>query len=177
MIGGTKEAEISSQEGPLIKLKLKEKPDEETPVFIYRIEKIENPHLITQSSFKKWRFLLEKANYYLSLKDYPSAERFYKEVIDFNPQYIDAYHNLGICYFLWGKYKLAIEYLEKAIELSPYSGYSYLYLGIIYSRLENYPAARHYLKLAENIFKLQEDSAGLKEARAVLLNLPLIPGK
>ncbi len=49
--------------------------------------------------------------------DHNKAQDMYKKVIAIDPNYIDAYNNLGISLLLTGKYKDAVFYLENACSL------------------------------------------------------------
>lgn len=50
-------------------------------------------------------------------KNHELAQKYYRRVISIEPNYIDAYNNLGLSYMLQGKYKDAIFYLENACSL------------------------------------------------------------
>lgn len=50
-------------------------------------------------------------------EDHKKAQEFYKKVISKDPNYIDAYNNLGLSLLLSGKYREAVFYLENACSL------------------------------------------------------------
>jgi len=168
-----KEAEAQSQEGVFIKLRLKERPERYFPVFLYQIEKIENPHKIPKKVFEDSLFFLEKGNSFFSQGDYEKAIEFYKKASEINPSFISSFNNMGIAFFLLGKYKESRENFQKVLEINPFNPYPYFYLGWIYERLENFSLAERYLKQAEEICKRISYPYLLREIRDFLLKLEL----
>ena len=69
-------------------------------------------------------------------KWYKKSIRYYTEALKFNPQMVEAYHNLGVAYYYTRNPKCAIENLNKAIELNPNYAEAYNYRGLAY-REEN----------------------------------------
>jgi len=173
--GRDKEAEVLSQEDIFVKLRLKEAPQHPLPIFLYNIEKIKNPHKIPNKIFKDSIFLLEKANTLFSTKNYERAIEFYKKAIKVNPSFVSCYHNLGITYFILGKYSESIKNFEKIVNIQPLNGYSYLYLGWIYKKLENPRMSEHYLKIAKRIFASQEDISLVRKTESILESLRFFP--
>ena len=55
---------------------------------------------------------LEKGNRLVSFK-------FYEKAIDLNPNFADAYNNIGIVLLEMGQFDDAIKFYEKAIDLNP----------------------------------------------------------
>ena len=67
--------------------------------------------------------------------DLAAAERLYLEVIRRAPELANAYHNLGIVYFMQRKYEGAAEVLEQAIRLDSKLGPAHAMLGLAYYEL------------------------------------------
>ncbi len=63
--------------------------------------------------------LYNSAKEFQEQDDYFSAVELYKETLDLNPQYGDAWYNLAQCSYFLGNYDLAISYAEKAALYSP----------------------------------------------------------
>lgn len=64
---------------------------------------------------------IELGNYYLLLKDYKNAEKYFLEAIKNSPNNAEAYYGLGGAYMYQNKKEQAIEALNKVIELAPNS--------------------------------------------------------
>ena len=67
--------------------------------------------------------------------NYPEAIKLFREAIDEDPDYAEAYYGLGKIYLRPGKFNLALvkKYYKKVVELCPeYDIYCYYYLGDIY---------------------------------------------
>jgi tetratricopeptide (TPR) repeat protein len=64
---------------------------------------------------------------------YEEAIEWYKKAIKLNPDFVEAYYNMGSAYRnLNGQYEKAIEYYKKAIELKPDLVEAYLNMGVAY---------------------------------------------
>ena len=173
--GRNKEAEVLSQEDIFVKLRLKEAPQQPLSIFLYNIEKIKSPHKIPNKVFKDSIFLLDKGNYFFSDGNYNKAIEFYKKAIEVNPSFVSCYHNLGITYFILGKYSESIKNFEKITSIQPLNGYSYLYLGWIYKKLENPGMSEHYLKIAKRIFASQQNISMIRKTESILESLRFFP--
>jgi protein O-GlcNAc transferase len=60
------------------------------------------------------------------------AEYFYKEILNIQSDNFYALQYLGVLYYQGKKYDLAIEYIEKALQLNPRDSHSYYNLGIVF---------------------------------------------
>ena len=69
---------------------------------------------------------------YLDEGDFSSAEKKFKESIRINPNYPDAYANLGIVLWVYDKYEEAEEVLLKAISLKEDEPNSHMALAYVY---------------------------------------------
>jgi len=58
---------------------------------------------------------------YLNLRDYNKAEESFNEALKLNPNYSEAFNNLGLLNLLQGKYQQAIQFFEKALANPTYS--------------------------------------------------------
>ncbi len=86
----------------------------------------------------------------LNNKEFPKAEENFKQIVDLNSTYAEAYHNLGIALVSQGKYEEAMEKYKKAIELKPVLADSYY--GLANALL----AKGKYLEAIENYKKTVE---------------------
>jgi len=83
----------------------------------------------------------------LSLRKYPEAISQYRKAIAINPNYDNAYYNLGNTYDLMGNIGAAKSCFEKTIALNPASAKAYNNLGAIHKDLGNLEEARRmYIK-------------------------------
>jgi tetratricopeptide (TPR) repeat protein len=167
--------EVLSQERSFVKLRFKKAPHISQPVFVYDIDKVQNPHIVPKSLFEKSMFLLDKGNMFFSKGEYLKAIAYYQKALEVNPEFILCYHNTGVSYFLLGEYNKSIDNFEEIIRNSPLDGPSYLYLGWIYKRLEHYRTAKKYLENAEEIFRSEKNRMFLLETRKLLDGLPKSP--
>ena len=58
--------------------------------------------------------LFEKAQHALSAKDYPEAEKYFREVLKLNPSFTAAYVDLGVVYMRTKHFEAAVESFERA---------------------------------------------------------------
>lgn len=79
------------------------------------------------------------------------AEYYYKKCIEINPNYVEAYNNLGTCYRGWQKYELAIETYNKALTMNPKSSQAYNNLGLVYKDLTHYEKSLECLEKSVEI--------------------------
>lgn len=82
--------------------------------------------------------------------DHKSAEKFFSEAIELNPENALAWHNRGWAYIEQKKYKQAITDFNKALELSPNWEMPYFGRGWTYNQMKEYKAAiKEYDKVIE----------------------------
>lgn len=79
------------------------------------------------------------------------AEYYYKKCIEINPNYVEAYNNLGTCYRGWEKYELAVETYNKALIINPESSQAYNNLGLVYKDLTQYEKSLECLEKSVEI--------------------------
>lgn len=84
--------------------------------------------------------LFLKGNIYKELQDTSNAITFIQASIDANPEYFDAYEQLGVLYASKGD-SLAVVYYKKAIELRPNEANTYYNLGVYYQEREEWNRA------------------------------------
>ncbi|HNW97563.1 MAG TPA: OmpA family protein [Bacteroidales bacterium] len=77
---------------------------------------------------------------------YTTAAKFFKEAIDEEPGYVEAYYGLAKIFTFQEKYSTAKKYYLKVAELCPsYDIYVFYYLGQIYLGAEKYDSANYYM--------------------------------
>jgi tetratricopeptide (TPR) repeat protein len=74
-------------------------------------------------------------------KKYQKAILFLKKAIELNPEFSEAYYNLGLSYERLGEYKDSIKNLKEAIKLSPDDANAYYTLGYAYYQKKKYKKA------------------------------------
>jgi tetratricopeptide (TPR) repeat protein len=63
-------------------------------------------------------------------REYPRAEKYFLRAIDINPQFPDAYAELGTNSYLAGDFQKSVEYFRKALSLQPQRAEVHYYLGL-----------------------------------------------
>jgi type IV pilus assembly protein PilF len=74
---------------------------------------------------------------------YPDAEKYYKEAIDIDSDFSDAYNALGTIYMKQKKWKEALKSFQRALNNKLYTtpNITYVNIGDVYMNLEDYPKA------------------------------------
>jgi tetratricopeptide (TPR) repeat protein len=85
--------------------------------------------------------LLQEARQAEKAKDYRRAAEVYREMVALQPNHPFANQNLGLAFYLQGKYAEAIGPLEKALALDAKLPAASFYLGISYYRTNQFPKA------------------------------------
>jgi tetratricopeptide (TPR) repeat protein len=65
-------------------------------------------------------------------KQYDQAIKAYREVFLIQPEYADAWHNLGIVYIESGQYDQAIEAYREVVRINPINSEAWNNLGVAY---------------------------------------------
>jgi Flp pilus assembly protein TadD len=88
---------------------------------------------------------------YHELEMYSEAVKSYQKAISLNPDFTEAFVNLGVAYYQLGKYSKAIDAYKKALLLSPHSPSLYNKLGSIYILHGSYTKALDSFRKASEI--------------------------
>ena len=88
-------------------------------------------------------------------KKYQEAILFLLKAIELNPEFSEAYYNLGLSYERLGEYKDSIKYLNEALKLSPDNANAYYALGYVYYQKKKYKQA---VKAFEQAARLKPDN-------------------
>ncbi len=75
-------------------------------------------------------------------KDYARAESYYREALQKDPEYVNAWRGLGLTYGVLGKKSKAVEALEKAVRSAPKAPELHLDLGNAYKAVGDFSKAR-----------------------------------
>ncbi len=111
----------------------------------------------------------------LGAKDYKTAEEEFKKAIEIDPEYQNAIYNLAVTYVKWGadlnkvnenkstdapadtayiaKYRAAVPYLEKAVEMKSNDASMWELLGRVYTVLGNQDKATEAFNKADQLRK------------------------
>ena len=98
---------------------------------------------------------------YYNKKEYPLAEKFYRDALEVEPKFINALRGLGLVYIAMGRISEAIATLERAIKNYPRFAHLYLDLGKAYTLSHDYKKA---LNAYDKIIELVPDTALASEA-------------
>ncbi len=82
------------------------------------------------------------------LKDYISAERIFRKILEIEPSYYSANLNLGYLLLISARYNEAEQFFRKAIEINPNLEEAYTWLGFLSYELKKYSLAEEYFKKA-----------------------------
>lgn len=116
--------------------------------------KNENEQIALQNAYKKNVDQLDatdwfnKGNNAYFNKEYDKAKSFFLRSIELNPDFSEAYNNLGLVYHEQGNYTDAIECFHEMLEVFPNNSDAYYQLGSLYSLKGNYSDAIKYYKKA-----------------------------
>ncbi|MCK4688849.1 MAG: tetratricopeptide repeat protein, partial [Candidatus Marinimicrobia bacterium] len=118
--------------------------------------KNENEQIVLQNSYKKNVDKLDATDWFNKgyvadlLKEYDKAKSFYIRAIELNPDFTEAYYNLGSVYYEQENYTDAIKNFINAIEINPDLSETYYNLGVVYGKQGNHPdAIKCYKKTIE----------------------------
>lgn len=67
-------------------------------------------------------------------KKYDEAVAVYRQLLERDPKYMDAYHSLAMTYLYLGNYDEAIAVEKKALEINPEERMSYSNLSVFYQK-------------------------------------------
>ena len=95
-----------------------------------------------------WQSYQLRALIYLTMIDFPRAERDAKEAIKRNPKAHPAYNTLGQIYLAQNRFDEAEEIYNQALDLDPNLGLYYYHLGLAQYRQEKYDEAADALASA-----------------------------
>lgn len=71
--------------------------------------------------------------------------------LDYNPKFLEAYHNIGFIYFQMGDFQQSALALVEAIKIDPNNAYSHHLLGVIFTIYQMYESALMELERAASI--------------------------
>ncbi|MDJ0600177.1 MAG: tetratricopeptide repeat protein [Crocosphaera sp.] len=95
--------------------------------------------------------------------DYQGAIILFSEILQFNPNEVEAYYNRGIAYAKINNYSAAIEDLTQALTLNPTIPDFYIERAKVYLQLENRTAAIADLKKAKALLRQQGETSRYSE--------------
>jgi type IV pilus assembly protein PilF len=105
---------------------------------------------------------------YYNKKDYELAETYFRQALDFDPNYARALWGLGLTYSAKGNTDAALEKLEKAVQKEPEFAQAYLDLGNIYQIKGRKEKA---MESYQHAIALAPDSPVAQKAKAAITTL------
>ena len=69
------------------------------------------------------------------------AKNLYKQILETDPNNVDAYNNLGLIFGTLGEFEKAVDCYEKAIKINPKSANAHNNLGLVYEKFKEYQKA------------------------------------
>ena len=100
--------------------------------------------------------------------DYGQAARYFDRALESDPDNVDIYYNLGVCYYSIGDYKQAISSFRKLLDIRPEDPEAYSLLGNAYYLTGQEQAARESFVLAKELFRKAQDPGSAKEIEVLL---------
>jgi len=110
-----------------------------------------------------------QANESFAKRQYDSAAKLYQRLLDFDPENVETYNNLGITLHYLGRSTEALRWLKEGVALDPRHQRIRLTTGFVYSQLGNINQARSALTTAVEI---EADSDIGQSAAKMLESLP-----
>ncbi len=100
----------------------------------------------------------------MQAKNYEAAITAYQKAIQADPQYYDAYLNLGVCYYATEKYDEAIANFTTACEKKPENTKAFINLAKVQSTMKRYPEAiTSFESAVKNSTTLADTAANMTE--------------
>ena len=97
------------------------------------------------------KLFFKKAGDYEKKNDLKNAKKYYQKAIKEDPNYIEAYDNLGLVYRKLGEYDKAIEYYNESIKRYPKGQMAHQNLAVVYLIQRDYKSAQKEYKLITEI--------------------------
>jgi tetratricopeptide (TPR) repeat protein len=94
--------------------------------------------------------------YYVNHNDFDNAIKYFKKSIAFEPNFAEAYHNIGISYYYNGDTKKAIEFLTESIEIKKDYAKAHYSIALIYYEIKDFDNAILHLS---KVTKLEPNNA------------------
>jgi len=103
-----------------------------------------------------------------STRDYQGAKAYLKTALSLNPDFAEAYLQMGIIEQTEGRLTESVQSFEKAIRANPNLPAPHYRLGLVYQRLGNKEKSKSEFDLFE---KLKSESSGAQEKQTVVQSL------
>lgn len=145
------------------------------PAFVWPDGQTEtNSTQINSSTFKQLSAddpveIGRRGNEYFSNKQYDKAAEFYQRLLEFDPNNVDTYNNLGITLHYLGRSTEALSRLNEGVAIDPTHQRIWLTLGFVSSQTGNIEQARTALNTA---VKINPDNGIGLTALSMLEDLP-----
>jgi superkiller protein 3 len=85
--------------------------------------------------------LLARGNLYIQSQVWDEAAREFRKAIKMEPEYSEAYNNLGLCLLYAGKPEEAVEAFQQALQYFPHWALAEANLGLAYQRMQHHKEA------------------------------------
>jgi tetratricopeptide (TPR) repeat protein len=128
-----------------------------------------NSSTFSQSTIEDPAEISRQANEYFTKKQYDKAAELYERLLEFGPNNVNTYNNLGITLHYLGRSSEALHWLNEGVAVDQTHQRIWLTLGFVYSQVGNTENARSALATAA---KKDADNEIGKSALKMLENLP-----
>ncbi|MDO8734690.1 MAG: tetratricopeptide repeat protein, partial [Elusimicrobiota bacterium] len=86
---------------------------------------------------------------YKKMNDYKNAENFLQKTIELEPDYVNAYIELGALYYSGGELQKAVELYDKVLKYDKRNFFAYYNMAIAYENLDVKKAVGYWKKTIE----------------------------
>ena len=91
------------------------------------------------------------------IKDFEKSINSFKKAIKIDPNFFQAYNNIGLSFYEFGEYEKAINSFEKTLKINPNYFEAYNSIGLAFSKCGKYEEAIDNLSMHFSSLKIRQD--------------------